>query len=340
MAGAWEGGPTAGVGEHQAIAVACEPCQSEVLCSAVREMFTQNTRGPEPEIVGNDREFGSKSLVQIADKNEDDAVNFDEFKAAAEDYVGKVFNFLDSDADGYLDEDVSIKSLSAKLFLKALDEAYLFLDVNQDDILSVDDAPPGTFRDRNDDGKISLREVFRVSLINLPAPLYRLYATLDRDKNEKISFEEATNFIKGTLYVIDQNEDCSISTDEIIATLKESKLPSEYQLAMKLLGDYYITLADYCLRKVVMAADLDGDKKTSLAEIIEMKDPSVFYSVMEVAEKMGEPHRRTSEFLVGEGRHSSRDHRQAVQEMWLNVLYDFVDNRKYDSVPDNFCQLE
>ena len=278
--------------------------------------------------------------MRIADKNEDEAVNFDEFKAAAKDYVGKVFNFLDSDEDGYLDEDVSIKSLSAKLFLKALDETYLFLDVNQDDILSVDDAPTGTFRDRNDDGKISLREVFRVSLINLPAPLYRLYATLDRDKNEKISFEEATNFIKGTLYVIDQNEDCSISTDEIIATLKESKLPSEYQLAMKLLGDYYITLADYCLRKVVTAADVDGDKKTSLAEIIGMKDPSVFYSVINVAEKMGEPHMRTSEFLVGEERHSSRDQRQAVQEMWLNVLYDFVDNSKYDSVPDNFCQLE
>ena len=30
MAGVWEGGPNAGVGEHQAIAVACEPCQSEV----------------------------------------------------------------------------------------------------------------------------------------------------------------------------------------------------------------------------------------------------------------------------------------------------------------------
>ena len=83
--------------------------------------------------------------------------------------------------------------------------------------------------------------------------------------------------------MIGQNEDCSISTDEIIATLKESKLPSEYQLAMKLLGDYYITLADYCLRKVVMAADVDRDKKTSLAEIIGMKDPIVFYSGINVA---------------------------------------------------------
>ena len=137
----------------------------QVFCSAVREMFNQNKNERDPEIVVNEKyvstEYVSNSVVRIADKNEDEAVNFEEFKAAAKDYVGKVFNFLDSDEDGYLDEDVSIKSLSAKLFLKALDETYLFLDVNQDDILSVEDAPTGAFRDRNDDGK-SLSERFSV----------------------------------------------------------------------------------------------------------------------------------------------------------------------------------
>ena len=60
-----------------------------------------------------------------ADKNEDAAVNCDKFKAAIENYVGKVFNFLDSVEDGYLDKDVSIKSLIDKLFLKALDKTIL-----------------------------------------------------------------------------------------------------------------------------------------------------------------------------------------------------------------------
>ena len=77
-----------------------------------------------------------------------------------------------------------------------------------------------------------------------------------------------------------------------------------------------------------------------MAELIRIKDPDVFYSLATVVERMGEPHRHTSEFLIGEGRSSSRDKRQEVLEMWLNVLYDFVDNRKYDSVPDNFCQLQ
>jgi hypothetical protein len=106
----------------------------------------------------------------VGDKNGDASVNFKEFKAKIENYLDKMFNWLDLDGDGALDEGVSMKSLSFKLFLEALDETYLF--VNQDDILSVEDAPEGSFTDRNDDGKIFLREVFGVSLINLPVPLY------------------------------------------------------------------------------------------------------------------------------------------------------------------------
>jgi len=66
-----------------------------------------------------------------------------------------------------------------------------------------------------------------VSLINLPAPLYRLYASLDKDKNEKLSLDEANNFIKGALAMVDHNKDCSIDIDEIIATLDECKLPKQ-----------------------------------------------------------------------------------------------------------------
>jgi len=280
----------------------------------------------------------------VGDKDADGKVNFDEFKAGVEDYVRKVFDFLDSDGDGSLDDGVSLKNLSAKFLLQVLNEAFLFFDVNQDDIMSAEDFPPRTFRDRNDDGKISLREVFGVSLINLPAPLYRLYTTLDKDKNEKISIEEATNFIKGVLHVIDQNEDCSIDIDEFIAALDESKLPKEFQLAVKLLGDYYFELGDFILRQFVAAADADGDKKTTLSEMIGLKDPAVLFSILSVAENMGMPNSGTGLFLLqgdgGRGNSYHREQRQAVIEMWLNVLYDFVDNRKLQSAPADFCGLE
>ena len=40
------------------------------------------------------------------------------------------------------------------------------------------------------------------------------------------------------------------------------------------------------------------------------------------------------------GYKDSRDQQQAAVEMWLNVLYDFMDNRKLQSVPADFCGME
>merc|ERR1719153_1462285 len=157
--------------EGEAVAVMCEPCKSEVLCSVLFiDVFRSNL-----EFESDERSFGTKNIVLVGDQNADGKVDFKEFKTGVDKYAKIVFDVLDTDEDGSLDKDVSVKSLSAKFFLQLLDEGFLFFDVNEDDIMSVEDAPPRTFYDRNDDGKISLREVFGVSLINLPAPLYRLY---------------------------------------------------------------------------------------------------------------------------------------------------------------------
>merc|ERR1712055_454949 len=283
--------------------------------------------------------MGSSNVVLVGDKDADGKVNFDEFKAWVEDYVKKVFDFLDSDADGSLDEGVSLKSLSAKFFLQVLDEAFLYFDVNQDDIMSVEDLPPTAFRDRNKDGKISLREVLGVSLINLPAPLYRLYVTLDKDKNEKISIEEATDFFKSALSIIDKNEDCSIDIDEIIASLDESKLPKQFQLAVKLLGDHYFEMADFIIQEFIAAADADGDKNTTLAEIISLKDPAVLFDILNII-VLGEDS-APLHFIMGHrsGPMGGQPQHQAVVEMWLHVLYDFVHNRMFQSAPTDYCGL-
>jgi len=326
--------------EGEAVAVMCEPCKSEVLCSVLFiDVFNSN---PEFEFESDERSFGTKNIVLVGDQNADGKVDFKEFKTGVDKYAKKVFDVLDTDEDGSLDKDVSVKSLSAKFFLQLLDEGFLFFDVNEDDIMSVEDAPPRTFYDRNDDGKISLREVFGVSLINLPAPLYRLYVTLDKDKNEKISIEEATDFFKSALSIIDKNEDCSIDIDEIIASLDESKLPKQFQLAVKLLGDHYFEMGDFILKEFVAAADADGDKKATFAEIIGLKDPAVLFEILNVAVNMGGPNMGTVAFIMGDyGRYGPRgwELQQAVIEMWLNVLYDFVDNRMFQSPPTDFCGL-
>ena len=57
-----------------------------------------------------------------------------------------MFDFLDFDGDGSLDEGVSIKNLSEKFFLQVLHEAFVFVHLNQDDTISVKDKP-GAFRE-------------------------------------------------------------------------------------------------------------------------------------------------------------------------------------------------
>jgi len=319
----------------EAVAVMCEPCKSEVLCSVLLlDLFDSN---PKFTFEADERSFGTKKTALVGD--------FKEFKDGVDEYIKKVFNVLDKDADGSLDNDDSLKSLSAKFFLQLLNETFLFFDVNEDSIMSVEDAPPRTFDDRNDDGKISLREVLGLSLIHLPAPLYRLYVTLDKDKNEKISIEEATNFLKSALAIIDKNEDCSIDMDEIISTLDESKLPKQYQLAVKLLGGYVLELADFIIQEFIAAADADGDKNTTLAEIISLKDPAVLFDILNIV-VLGEGITNSAPllFIMGNDRYRSgpiggQPQHQAVVEMWLHVLYDFVHNRMFQSAPTDYCGL-
>jgi len=325
------------VAEDEAIVLACDPCTSKLMCLGISTLFQIISNGF-PEIY----EGGIySSIILVADKDGNGKVNFEEFKTKIEDYVEKLFNYLDSDGDGSIDEvqkGESVKNLKLKLFILIIDEIFAFLDIDQDDMISTEDIGLGGHLDRNGDEKVSLREWWGMSPINLPAPIYRLYTKLDKDKNEKLSVEEAENFIKGTFYVIDQNGDCSIDLDELITTLNESRLPKEYQLAVKLLGDYYLTLADYALTYLVTKADVDKDKKITLAEIMSMKDIEVAFYLGKVFTNMGMPNMHTASFLTGQNDYRY-ERRQAVMEMWLSVLYDFIDSRKYDSVPDNLCGL-
>merc|ERR1719369_774974 len=331
--------------EDEATVIACEPCTSEIICSGIRSLFDNFARfgGPgEGEVITrSDRSYNweRNHIILVADKNGDGKVTFAEFRSGIEDYGKKAFDVLDSDKDGFLDDEVSVQSINANLFMEALDQTYLFFDMNQDDILSAADAPEDSFRDWNEDGKISLREVFGVSLINLPAPIYRLYTKVDKDKNEKFSLEEATNFIKGTIYLIDQNEDCSINIDEILAMLNEARLPSKFQLAMRILGEHFLTLADFLLKRIVAVSDSDGDKKTSFDEILHLSDTSIIKEFGNVVPSLGLPSESILRFMECGGRRCGPRESEAQTEMWLNVLYDIVDNRKYDSVPENLCGM-
>ena len=100
------------------------------------------------------------------------------------------------------------------------------------------------------------------------------------------------------------------------------------------MGDYYLEMGDFILKEFVTAADVDGNNKVTLAEIIGLKDPAVLFDIQTIIMKMGLPNERIAEFIGG---CCSWEREMEVREMWLNVLYDFVDNRKFQSAPTNYC---
>ena len=297
-------------------------------------------------------------MVQKGDENANNMVDFYEFKTLINGYMKKVFDVLDNDGDGSLNDKVSIKSLSATFLLQLLDEAFLFFDLNQDDLMSFEEIPFSYPNYRTKDMKRILKNEFGIHMTTIPAPFYKLFETLDFDNNEKISKKEATNFLKRILAVIDKNDDCFIDLTDIIDSLGENGLREEHQFAIKLLGDYYLQLGDFILRKFVAAADADGDEKTTIAEIIGLNDTAVLFDIFTIATTIGIPHIGTLSFITGydigalafglgfeggmphsSGLGGSWKHQEEVLEMWLHVLQNLLDNRKFQSSPIKYCSV-
>ena len=270
----------------------------------------------------NDTEIHMEdNIALVGDVNGNAIINIFEFVTKVEGYVEKVFNLFDLNGDGFLDEDENgdlMKKFSLKLFLDTFKEIFAILDINQDDTLLLKEIIPALFPHRNND---------RQSPLDL---LYHINQEYYKDKNETISLDEAITFIKETFDMIDQNEDCFINLDEVITTLRHAfaYLPKRFEDRVKQLGEYYSTMANFVLRQFVTAADADGDKKTTLAEIEDFKDLSVMETLINGAVSMGEPNKATAEFLFGQGSGVSMHEKEAVFEIWLNVLYQFM-MRKY-----------
>ena len=125
-------------------------------------------------------------IVAVADTNEDSAVDFEEFFDKLKFYVTTAFEVLDENEDGsILDEakDGNIfNSISYPFFEKLLDQVFEFFDLNKDGSISLEDdvSKWAYIRDWDKNGKITLSDALRRSLISLPAPVYNLYTKVKR----------------------------------------------------------------------------------------------------------------------------------------------------------------
>ena len=111
--------------------------------------------------------------------------------------------------------------------------------------------------------------------------------------------------------------------------LKDIGLHSKYQLAVRLLWDHYASLADFVLKRVLEVADLNGDKKTSFEEILGLSDTSIikeFSRVLPASAVPGHYLRTIMECSV-DLRYFNPKVSEDYIGMWLNVLYNILDNK-------------
>ena len=126
-------------------------------------------------------------MMTVADTNGDSAVDFEEFFDKLKFYVTTAFEVLDENEDGsILDEakDGNIfKSFSYAFLEKLFDQVFEFFDLNKDGSISLEDdvSKWAYIRDLDDNGKITLSDVLRTNLISLPAPIYNLYAKVEKN---------------------------------------------------------------------------------------------------------------------------------------------------------------
>ena len=208
-------------------------------------------------------------MTAVFDTDGDETISYEEVHGKLEEYWFALLTGLDMNNDGALSDEANndriMPRISLKLLELALNKTFDFFDSNKDNSVGLDDAFFNATRNRNDDatrisrdtnqdGEVTLSDVIGKELIALPGPLYALYSMLDEDKNEKLSRDEAVNFMRRTLTVIDSNSDCAVDLNDLLA------------LAFKVSG------LDSAMKMFVDKADLDKDGRTTIQEVIKFED--------------------------------------------------------------------
>ena len=163
-------------------------------------------------------------------------------------YLETAFNVLDESGDGSIYDEAKAGTLATKIPLKLLyvlfNQTLDLLDANKDQSVGLDDffSESTGQGGSGDDLKISR---FDTSLISLPAPLYKLYTSLDTNRDKKLTDTEAHEFLSRIFAAIDTDSDCDISVDEVSALLQLVGATPDHQLAVRMILHHYLVLGSY-----------------------------------------------------------------------------------------------
>jgi len=315
--------------EEGLVALSCDTCKEQVTCTYARELF--DSLSLEHGVIRGGGYHGQFiPIVEVGDQNGDNAVDFEEFFSKLKDYVRMVFEVLDEDKDGSLFAEASTGNIGQKFtlhfFEEALSEVFDFFDSNNDNIIDSDDhffASSRRWNDRNEDGEVTLSEFLGTSIISLPAPIYNFYSKLDRNTDEKLAKEEALDFIRRLFTMIDSDSDCHITTDEVVALLKDVEVTWDNQLAARMLLQQYLTLTSSIVNTFIHRADANGDSKVTIEEVLAFNDFDFIEDVVPTVLNLGYPQGSVLHLNYGR-RRRTREEDEELTAIWLRALQNLM----------------
>jgi len=337
-----------------------EECTNQVLCYGMHMVFTDLSQGGDAILAGSgfdqQKDFIKKAIINLADKDLDGKVDFDEFQEKGVELLKMIFTLFDRDSDGVVDDDeATIDKISQKTVNTGVNMIFKIFDQNQDEHISTDDIPNNEVFDRDEDGEVTLNELLTTlsdekitNTIFLPKPLQNLYNILDSNKDERTSREEVDSFINvlfKVFNVLDKDDDCFITKDEVLQVMGENEVRRDYQLSIDIITTQYIKLFHYLMTNFINESDSNGNKKLDFEEIIRFSDMKFLEDSLRTAVSLGNPNFSALYYIMGApggpdrfGRPNWADKNSAQQSLaiWLSFADGLL--RDKDFFQENKCQ--
>ena len=220
-------------------------------------------------------------IAKYLDMDNDESVSFPEFYQNMKIYLTMFLKLTDTDRDGSIYDDVQngkAEKAGITVFETFLNQAFKFFDIDENEVLSISDLIEldlidETF-DANGDSQITLDELsyYLVGspMNKLPSPYYDLYKKVDKNEDEKLSHEEANDFLKRLLTALNKKPDCNIEPEEVVQLFN---LPSKCTTAIQKHVNNEIKKQTKEIKAVVKKLDkaTNNDQKLTYTEIIELQ---------------------------------------------------------------------
>merc|ERR1712080_746061 len=111
-------------------------------------------------------------------------------------------------------------------FEKTLKHIFKLFDVNGDNIISINDDLADVLMNR--DRVLTMTDITGSEPITWPYPFFKLYSSIDSNRDEKVEFEEALEFLTKAFLMFDKDENSYVSMMEVLSTLEiNGRLPKK-----------------------------------------------------------------------------------------------------------------